>query len=119
MTKTKTLAGKAITLDIKSSDTIDSIKTKIQVRFSFLYILLTQSQTAATFAPLRVSSPLPTPSKKVWCAHLACIFPQAAEVAITSRWTPPLKHSKEPFIDDKKHSLSPDTLADESDSEQF
>ncbi|KAF8138591.1 ribonucleotide reductase small subunit [Boletus edulis] len=63
---------------------------------------------AATFAPPRVSSPLPTPSKK------------AAEALAAFSLDTPTKAPlpKMPLIDDKKRSLSPDTLADESDSEQ-
>lgn len=33
----KTLTGKTITLEVESSDTIDNVKTKIQVRFFLLF----------------------------------------------------------------------------------
>jgi ubiquitin C len=34
----KTLAGKTITLDVESSDTVEHIKTKIQTKKAFLLI---------------------------------------------------------------------------------
>ncbi|KAG6374268.1 ribonucleotide reductase [Boletus reticuloceps] len=79
---------------------------------------------AAISTPPHVSSPLPTPNKKLWCgptllASFLTPFQTAEAITAFSLDTPtkaPLP--KKPFIDDKKCSSSPNTLADESDLEQ-
>ena len=43
----KTLTGKTITLDVEPSDTIENVKTKIQVRFHGGIIRCPQQHTAA------------------------------------------------------------------------
>ncbi|KAI9574564.1 ribonucleotide reductase small subunit [Boletus coccyginus] len=63
---------------------------------------------AAIIAPLRVPSPLPTPSKKA--AEAIAAF------SLDSPSKPP--SPKEPLLDDKKRSISPDSLVDDPDSEE-
>ncbi|KIJ70196.1 hypothetical protein HYDPIDRAFT_79121 [Hydnomerulius pinastri MD-312] len=63
---------------------------------------------ASTVAPTRVPSPGPTPSKKA-----------AAAIAAFSLDSPTKSSSKAVvLIDDKKRSVSPDTLGDDSDAEE-
>ncbi|KIJ20157.1 hypothetical protein PAXINDRAFT_67250 [Paxillus involutus ATCC 200175] len=63
---------------------------------------------ASVVAPTRVSSPAPTPSKK------------AAEAIAALSFASPTKLHKKPnvVIDDRKRSVSPDTLVDEDEIEE-
>ena len=48
----KTLTGKTITLDVEPSDTIENVKTKIQVRFRRgIYSILSNAAACSMFLP--------------------------------------------------------------------